>query len=329
MKSVNANTHFYLFSFMITGLCMFVLGAFFDNEANLQKVKTMLIHKSALSTISVTKVTLMILMINMEYINYYVIDGTNHTFMALLSYAAIDTCFFCLLIMTYKSIRWIENNMLHEITTMQLEYQKQLYSKQSDTHKTWKVYQHDHKAILENAVRFIESGEVNEARRLLKQTDDHLTEILQQYQRYSNSLIIDIILNGLDEKCRQNGIEFTANCYVPEDIAISELEFSRIFNNIANNAFEACIKQDSEEHRWITFRTYVKNKRLVIYEQNSFNGVLRYEKDKLVTTKVDRKLHGLGMDSIENTVQRLDGMFMFKPDCDKKVFEILIKIPLK
>ncbi|MDO5520215.1 MAG: GHKL domain-containing protein [bacterium] len=308
---------------------MFIVGVFFDNGVNLQKVKTMLLHKSTLFTIVTTKTTLVVLMMNMEYINNYMLGATTTALVAVICYILINTCFYCLLIMTYKSIQWIENEMVHEITEMQLEYQKQLYKKQNECEGLLRIYKHDYKSILENSVRFIENGEPEEARRLLMQTDDQLMQIIRKQSRNSNSLIVDVILSGLEEKCAQENIEFFGNCYIPEGIHISELEFSRIFNNMANNAYEACMRQDTKEYKWISFRSYVKDKKLVIYQKNSFNGIVRYEKEKLGTTKVDQKLHGIGMNSIQYTVEALDGMFMFKADQEKKVFEILIKIPLK
>lgn len=110
---------------------------------------------------------------------------------------------------------------------------------------------------------------------------------------------------------------------------ISELQFSRIFNNLANNTFEACDKQKESEKRWITFKSYVKDGNLIIYVQNSFNGIVRYEKEKLATTKRDQKMHGIGLDSIRHTVEELNGMVIVKPDQEKKIFEQLIKIPAK
>ena len=79
--------------------------------------------------------------------------------------------------------------------------------------------------------------------------------------------------------------------------------------------------------KWITFKSYIKDNNLIIYQSNSFDGYIKFRKDRLITTKKDKKLHGIGVESIKYIVNKANGIELIKVDKENREFKFLIKIP--
>ncbi|HII4444136.1 TPA: GHKL domain-containing protein [Clostridium perfringens] len=120
--------------------------------------------------------------------------------------------------------------------------------------------------------------------------DEKIQEVTNYNKKLLNNSLINDLLNKLYEECNSNNILFDSDCYIPSNICITDLELVNIFNNLSSNAFEDCIKQDNTESKWINFKIYVKDDNLIIYQNNSFNGYIKFRNDRLITTKKNKNL---------------------------------------
>ncbi|WP_283693658.1 GHKL domain-containing protein [Clostridium perfringens] len=120
--------------------------------------------------------------------------------------------------------------------------------------------------------------------------DEKIQEVTNYNKKLLNNSLINDLLNKLYEECNSNNILFDSDCYIPSNICITDLELVNIFNNLSSNAFEDCIKQDNTESKWINFKSYVKDDNLIIYQNNSFNGYIKFRNDRLITTKKNKNL---------------------------------------
>ncbi|MDM0605674.1 GHKL domain-containing protein [Clostridium perfringens] len=120
--------------------------------------------------------------------------------------------------------------------------------------------------------------------------DEKIQEVTNYNKKLLNNSLINALLNKLYEECNSNNILFDSDCYIPSNICITDLELVNIFNNLSSNAFEDCIKQDNTESKWINFKSYVKDDNLIIYQNNSFNGYIKFRNDRLITTKKNKNL---------------------------------------
>lgn len=115
--------------------------------------------------------------------------------------------------------------------------------------------------------------------------DEKIQGVTNYNKKLSNNSLVNALLNRLYEECNSKNILFDSDCYIPSNLSIADLELVNIFNNLLSNAYEACIKQDDTNSKWINFKSYIKDNNLVIYQNNSFNGVIKFRDDKLITTK--------------------------------------------
>ena len=141
---------------------------------------------------------------------------------------------------------------------------------------------------------------------------------------YTGIVVLDAIIDNYRKEMVSKNIEFhwDGKCRLSEtDVDLFDL--CTIFENILVNAIEACEKLAS--HRVVGISVQMISKKLCIIEKNTMSGNLVIDKaGELVTTKPDKKNHGLGTKNIRDVVLKHDGMIKF--GSEDGWFEIALQI---
>ena len=318
----------YMLSFCVSRIIVLFILFNFNKLLPLDVAKKILMNIPILKFTILVKGTLVILMLNSNYIDFYSANIKTTTIPMLMNRGIIALCYYFLLFTQIQQIKFKEVELNNKLISLQLEHQEELYKKRDHYAEILRTYNHDFKSVLTNVSYFLDQGDIQKAKEILKTIDSDIKVIITENQSYSNRLIVDVILNSLAEKCKQANIEFNAECLIPEHLSLTDLSLSRIFGNLANNAYEACIKQDQHDERKITFKSYIKDDFFILYTQNSFNGEIIIEQNKIRTTKRNKKQHGVGIESIKNIVESANGIALFDVNEEKNMFRFYIKIPL-
>lgn len=318
----------YMLSFCVSRIIVLFILFNFNKLLPLDVAKKILMNIPILKFTILVKGTLVILMLNSNYIDFYSANIKTTTIPLLMNRGIIALCYYFLLFTQIQQIKFKEVELNNKLISLQLEHQEELYKKRDHYAEILRTYNHDFKSVLTNISYFLDQGDIPKAQEILKTIDSDIKVIITENQSYSNRLIVDVILNYLAEKCKQANIEFNAECLIPEHLSLTDLSLSRIFGNLANNAYEACIKQDQHDERKITFKSYIKDDFFIIYTQNSFNGEIIIEHNRIRTTKQNKKQHGVGIESIKNIVESANGIALFDVNEEKNMFRFYIKIPL-
>lgn len=318
----------YMLSFCVSRIIVLFILFNFNKLLPLDVAKKILMNIPILKFTILVKGTLVILMLNSNYIDFYSANIKTTTIPLLMNRGIIALCYYFLLFTQIQQIKFKEVELNNKLISLQLEHQEELYKKRDHYAEILRTYNHDFKSVLTNVSYFLDQGDIQKAKEILKTIDSDIKVIITENQSYSNRLIVDVILNSLAEKCKQANIEFNAECLIPEHLSLTDLSLSRIFGNLANNAYEACIKHDQHDERKITFKSYIKDDFFIIYTQNSFNGEIIIEHNRIRTTKQNKKQHGVGIESIKNIVESANGIALFDVNEEKNMFRFYIKIPL-
>ena len=318
----------YMLSFCVSRIIVLFILFNFNKLLPLDVAKKILMNIPILKFTILVKGTLVILMLNSNYIDFYSANIKTTTIPLLMNRVIIGLCYYFLLFTQIQQIKFKEVELNNKLISLQLEHQEELYKKRDHYAEILRTYNHDFKSVLTNVSYFLDQGDIQKAKEILKTIDSDIKVIITENQSYSNRLIVDVILNSLAEKCKQANIEFNAECLIPEHLSLTDLSLSRIFGNLANNAYEACIKQDQHDERKITFKSYIKDDFFIIYTQNSFNGEIIIEHNRIRTTKQNKKQHGVGIESIKNIVESANGIALFDVNDQQNIFRFYIKIPL-
>lgn len=103
---------------------------------------------------------------------------------------------------------------------------------------------------------------------------------------------------------------------------ISDVDITAIFANLWDNAIAACRKVDSED-RFINVIIVQQNGFIVISFENSFNGVIKKEDNKIKSVKEDHT--GWGLSILKARAENYNGMFF--TEYNENVFKTRLMIP--
>lgn len=143
---------------------------------------------------------------------------------------------------------------------------------------------------------------------------------------YCNNPVVNSILSEKMSIAERKGIHL--DIYVEPGMglsAISDADMVTILGNLLDNALRAAENADEKS---ITVRIYSDNEGFfhIIKISNSFNGNVVYTEQGFQTTKEEKGLHGIGIKSVERTVEKYGGHLecMVEETC----FTAIIMLPI-
>ena len=157
-------------------------------------------------------------------------------------------------------------------------------------------------------------------------------ELLVEYQsvlslNYSNNKIIDIILYNKVLLMKKLHIRHVIDCQVNDDLPLSSYEIMSVLNNLLDNAIEACSFLDIKQ-RYIELTITVVANYLVVKVTNAIaNPDICLIPG--VSTKEDKKNHGIGLMVIEHTCKKNLGSFQYEIDSKNKLITCIATLSLK
>ena len=117
-------------------------------------------------------------------------------------------------------------------------------------------------------------------------------------------------------------------CYVfiPDQLSIDGADLCIILNNILDNAIEA-VRQLPETQRKIDISVTLVKGSLSIMIQNPYVGEIKTNgSGQIVTNKSDSKNHGIGLMSLQRTVEKYNGEFLINYEAG--IFKVMILLYL-
>lgn len=146
-------------------------------------------------------------------------------------------------------------------------------------------------------------------------------EYFNNAQKLTGNKIIDIIIYQKSEICRNKGIKlsFTHN-NIRFDF-VEEADICCILSNLIDNAVEGA-EQSSEKIINVVFFSKSDNGLFFIEIENSCDTPPNIKDSRLITMKKDKNKHGLGIVSVEKTVNKYNGELHFKYEENEKRFRV-------
>ncbi|MCF0134411.1 MAG: GHKL domain-containing protein [Blautia sp.] len=141
---------------------------------------------------------------------------------------------------------------------------------------------------------------------------------------HTNNVLIDHILNVKLSYARKKAIKTYTEVLIPENLPINEEYFCTILLNLLDNAIEASLLEKDPD---IQIFMNLKNKNLICSIKNKIGKNVLDNNPTLMTTKPDKKNHGLGMKIIKNRVRKLNALFDIS--VENNYFVATVVIPLK
>lgn len=201
----------------------------------------------------------------------------------------------------------------------QIEHYTNQYALAEQAQKETVKFRHDIKNILVGLQGEVDSGEITGSK-------NTLTSLIENFNSqngivHSGNLVIDTIINYKQGIAIDQGITFVLDLRIPGNIILDTTAISVILGNALDNAIEAC--QKVQEQKYIKIELHYENESLYIRIENPYQGSIRTDfNGKILSQKSNRKHHGIGLNSMHETIGKQNGLLTTK--YDNNIFQIEI-----
>lgn len=182
---------------------------------------------------------------------------------------------------------------------------------------------HDFRRHLGVMTAFLQQNETTSALEYLKQLNQQQTERILLVN--SHHAAIDAVLNQKAYTAKKEGIDIQFEVNDLSALKIQSIDCTVVLGNLLDNATEACLKLPTNIRRWIQV-SVVLTPATDFTEPSLFISVLNPSlpvnivNDTIATTKPDPTLHGFGLRTVKDVLNRYgaehvmsyqDGCFLF------------------
>lgn len=220
-------------------------------------------------------------------------------------------------------------DILIKNTELELEKQKthinkEYYSELEKQYAASNILIHDIKKCLANIKTLSVQGDN-------KQAIEYIDSIYKGYEikkirQYSNNKLVNVIVSRYAQLCYESNIDFFADIRNIDFSFIKDSEITALFDNLFENAFEAAQKSFG---KFLKIEIDYKNENYIFIKiSNSTSNKPYFQKGLPVTTKENKKHHGIGTKSISQIVKKHNGNLEYNYIENKNIFvtSILLKI---
>lgn len=138
----------------------------------------------------------------------------------------------------------------------------------------------------------------------------------------SDNLMMDALINYKYSIAKSYGISFGVKLEVPTSLPFEDADLCVVLGNALDNAIEACLR-GTVSNPYVELKIKYDCGNLIVIVENSYDGkIKKNHSGKVVTRKEKAKNHGIGIDSIQRTVEKHHGFF--KVESDGNVFRLKI-----
>lgn len=217
-------------------------------------------------------------------------------------------------------------NSLQELTLDQLKYQKyeiaqSYYDELLVKSKQLSALRHDfrnHLGVIQNRLEQENYGEAIDYLISLTVHTNTAGDFVM-----TNSTIISSILQSKKTECELKRIQFEYQTLFDMIYNISDLELIIILGNILDNAIEATEKVEPKD-KAILLTVNQINTYLVIQCTNPYIEKPKLHNGRLITTKSDKTLHGIGLTNVIEVCEKYSGECNFNFEHELFVISILL-----
>ena len=153
-------------------------------------------------------------------------------------------------------------------------------------------------SILENRT------ETKENREFIKEISDAM--LIYNNTVKTGSDVLDMVIMQKALLCDAHGISFTYMADGERLAFLSATDTAALFGNLLDNAIEHLTKEDREK-RTLSMRIHPVGEMLFISMDNTCSEEPQFREGLPVTSKADKRYHGIGMQSIDYIVQKYHG----------------------
>ncbi|MBR2561398.1 MAG: sensor histidine kinase [Eubacterium sp.] len=170
-----------------------------------------------------------------------------------------------------------------------------------------RTMRHDYRQHVRVLMNLAEEGKSEEIKEYLK---NFTNESANATTFFSGNDTLDAILSHYDHKAKEQETAVTWKIELPQKLPVNEMEFCSMVGNLIENALNATAKLPPEQRKIRVISEMVSESMIGLSMDNTFAGKLRMDKNGF--PRAARAGHGIGLQSVANTVRRNNGTIEFQ-----------------
>ncbi len=252
---------------------------------------------TAILSFNIISLTIVIWMYgNIKFVNN---DGNFHILL-------ITICITSLSLLEFLLFSKIFKNAKKEVEKDKLLYQYQIenkhYSQINELLDEMRIIRHN----LKNSLIIMDTYNKSNQKDKLQKYIDNLMANTNVFvvPQIDNENIITSFLSYKTEQAHASGIKVSVDNRLTQPINIDKTDICQVIGNIMDNAIEA---NEKNSIRYINISIYDRDSYLIITSENPTNEPLLKKDNLILTSKKDKKNHGLGLRSIQKIAEKYEG----------------------
>jgi signal transduction histidine kinase len=192
-----------------------------------------------------------------------------------------------------------------------------------ETEEKTAILRHDlrHKAVMANA--YIEEGEYEKLRELLRETGQTLDRTVTE--RFCNNVAVNGVLAIHAEHARKAGIRFDCMSCPIGKLGVPEEDFATAVSNLVENAVHAAEKTEDSGQRTVKVRIIQVKGQLLTTVVNPYAGRLKISSATGLPSSEDGSGHGFGLISVQKFAE--DSHAVFDYSAENGIFTARLLVP--
>ena len=182
---------------------------------------------------------------------------------------------------------------------------------------------HDHKHDFLIMKQLERNGAYDKLSEVLNQKILESSQVKRKY--YTGNVMVDLVLAMKENRAACEKIDFQIECAILGEISAC-YDVCILLSNLLDNAVEACCEL-KEKHPYIHVTLGRQEQVLWLYILNSSPKAPVVKNGRFISSKMDKNLHGYGLVSVRQTVEKYHGSIDF--DYDDTFFRVKVLMELK
>lgn len=249
---------------------------------------------------------------------YYKEFGASYAWYNVLYIVSSVTVIVCVMYLVFK-IFWLahQQNLIVQQMAVQKDFGEQALKGDEELRK----FRHDYKNHMIVVNAFLESGRTEDARRYLLTMNESINGVISRVR--TGNFVADAILNNKSVSAAAKAVTIKFSGFIPPE-GIANEDLCTILSNLIDNAIEAAQKVSTE--KVVNVQANIKNGFFILSIINPTEGQPKTINGKLVTTKQNKKKHGLGLKNVERALKKYSGVIT--TDIGSDTFSVDIRMKL-
>lgn len=202
----------------------------------------------------------------------------------------------------FMIVRQEENNRL-TIETMRSNLLEEKYKAIQEIYSSNAKLYHDMNNHLDVLYQLLDNESLEKAKEYIKEIGQPIKKLSKTV--WTGEEVVDAVIKSKVEVMKEKEIDFEINADFPENTNIAQHDICTILANLLDNAIEATYKLEKDRRVSLALRSI--NQFLILKITNTC--IRNDGKSNIIpeTTKENKKIHGWGLPSVKDTVEKYNG----------------------